>query len=86
MKKAKELARKMESETKKVKRAEDNRKLFFAEIKKILDTKQDEEPFLPPHIQATVGQIRQAVKDKRIYRFLYSQFASQHFIELRVTK
>lgn len=45
----------MESEKKKVKRAEDNRKLFFSEIKKILDAKQDEEAFLPPHLQISVA-------------------------------
>ena len=58
VKQAKELARKMESETKKIKRAEQHRKMFFAEIKKILDSKQDEESFIPPQIQAPVGQVR----------------------------
>ena len=41
--KAKELARKMESETKRVKRAEDNKKALFQEIKKLLESKSDDE-------------------------------------------
>lgn len=47
---AKEAAKKQESESRKVKRAEENKKAVFSEIKRIVDSKSDEEPFLPPFI------------------------------------
>jgi hypothetical protein len=47
-KNAKEIARKMESEGKRIKRAEDNKKVLFGELKKILESKSDDEQFLPP--------------------------------------
>lgn len=69
---AKENAKKMESETKRSKRAEDNKKVLFGEIKKILDSKSDDEQILPPFISSLVRDARNAVKDKRIYRYLYA--------------
>lgn len=54
-KKAKELMRKMESEGKRVKRAEDNKKLVFAELKKILEAKSDDENLMPPTFNCTVA-------------------------------
>lgn len=71
-KKAKELMRKMESEGKRVKRAEDNKKLVFSELKKILEAKSDDENLMPPTFNCTVAQAKQAVKDRRIFRSLYS--------------
>lgn len=65
------MARKMESETKRVKRAEDNKKIFYGEIKKILESKSDDEQFLPPAINILVKEVKQAVKDKKLIRNLY---------------
>lgn len=65
----------MESENKRAKRAEDNKKMLFGEIKRILESKSDDEQFLAPAITSLVKDARTAVKDKKIIRHLYTQIS-----------
>jgi len=83
---SREMSRKAENEGKRVKRAEENKKLLFQEIKKLLDSKSDDEQLLPPQILCNVGQVKQAIKDKRLFRFVYSQMTNQFQIEQRLSK
>ena len=62
----------MESETKRIKRAEESKKTLFTEIKKLLESKSDDEHFLPGQLPSLVADVRQSVKDKRVFRFLFS--------------
>jgi hypothetical protein len=71
--------RKVESETKRIKRAEENKKLWFGEIKKLLD-KTDEEHALPPY-PLSVQVCKQATKDRRLIRLLYGAFSGQQMVQ-----
>lgn len=65
----KENAKRMETDQKKIKRAEKNLRIFFLEIKKILD-KNDDEVIYPAN-NYTVYDAKQKVKDRKLIRFLY---------------
>ena len=83
------------SESKKIKRAEANRKVFYQEIKKVLD-KADEAASAPggsAEIQVVTGapqtklaDCKDAIKDRRLLRFLYSAITGYSQPEVKLLK
>ena len=71
--KDKSLQRKPDTETKRLKRAEENKKLLFAEIKRTIESKAGEdEQYMPGVIGSTVQELKTGVKDRRVVRIIYA--------------
>jgi hypothetical protein len=81
-----------DGENKRAKRAEGNRKIFFTEIKKLID-KAEEASNAPggnpdtinvisgnSSVSATLGDIRLALRDKRLIRFLFASVTGNRSI------
>jgi hypothetical protein len=52
-------------------------------VKRIFDARQDDEVFAH---QTSTGEAKQAAKDKRLFRLLYSRMSNSNSVELRVQK
>jgi hypothetical protein len=65
----KEEKKQMAQEMKKVRRADKNMRVFFSEVKKLLD--KNEEDQITLEVNATVSEGKIAVQEKKFIRFLY---------------
>ena len=69
-----------------MKRAEDNKKALFTEIKRVVDVKSDEEPFLSPFIATLIKDVKNGLRDRKLFRVLYSGFTNNRTSEMRLSK
>ena len=84
--KGKKQTRRVETEGKRLKRAEDTKKLLFQEVKRLLEAKSDDEPLLPPGFVRPAREAKEAAKSGRFFRFAFSHMTNQFYNELKVTR
>lgn len=82
-------------ESKRAKRAEVNRKTLFIEIKKLIDKAEEvasapggsqEVPVIPGMPSTNLVDVKTAIRDKRLLRFLCSQLTGNKNIQLLLLK
>jgi hypothetical protein len=86
---AKEALKKMEGESKRIKRAEHNKKVLFLEVKKHLDKAEElsqapggsaEVPVIQGHPNTSLIDCKTAIKDRRLLRFLYACISGNRLV------